>query len=74
MSSALPLPPRAYLDRTAADQTDLDTLAPRVPDAVRERIENSDTDLDVDLADWYDDTTTRPRVTRARADPGAGAG
>ena len=30
---------------------------------MRERIENSDTDLDVDLADWYDDTTTRPRVT-----------
>ena len=30
--SALPLPPRAYLDRTAADQADLDTLAPRVPD------------------------------------------
>ena len=32
-------------------------------DAVRERIEKSDTDLDVDLADWYDDTTTRPRVS-----------
>ena len=63
VSSALPLPPRAYLERTAADQTDLDTLAPRVPDDVRERIENSDTDLDVDLADWYDDTTARPRVT-----------
>ena len=61
--SALPLPPRAYLDRTAADQADLDTLAPRVPDTVRERIEKSDTDLDVDLADWYDETTTRPRVT-----------
>jgi hypothetical protein len=61
--SALPLPPRAYLDRTAADQADLDTLAPRVPETVRERIEKSDTDLDVDLADWYDDTTTRPRVT-----------
>ena len=61
--SALPLPPRAYLDRTAADQADLDTLAPRVPDTVRERIEKSDTDLDVDLADWYDDTTTRPRVS-----------
>ena len=59
----MPLPPRAYLDRTAADQADLDTLAPRVPDAVRERIEKSDTDLDVDLADWYDDTTTRPRVS-----------
>ena len=38
-------------------------LAPRVPDNVRERIETSDTDLDVDLADWYDDTTTRPRIT-----------
>jgi nucleoid-associated protein YgaU len=29
--SALPLPPRAYLDRTAADQADLDTLAPGCP-------------------------------------------
>jgi len=34
-----------------------------VPDDVRERIENSTGDLDVDLADWYDDTTTRPRIT-----------
>jgi hypothetical protein len=59
----LPLPPRAYLDRTAADPADLDTLAPPVPDNVRERIENSDTDLDADLADWYDDTITRPRIS-----------
>ena len=59
----LPLPPRAYFERTAADEADLIALAPRVPDDVRERIETSDTDLDVDLADWYDDTTTRPRIT-----------
>ena len=61
--SALPLPPRAYLERTTADEADLDALAPRVPDDVRARIETSDTDLDVDLADWYDDTTTRPRIS-----------
>jgi hypothetical protein len=61
--SALPLPPRAYFERTAADEADLIALAPRVPDTIRERIETSDTDLDVDLADWYDDTTTRPRIT-----------
>ena len=62
-SSALPLPPRAYLDRTAADPAELTNLAPRVPPEIRDRVEKSDTALDVDLADWYDDTTTRPRIT-----------
>lgn len=63
VSSALPLPPRAYFERTAADQDDLTNLAPHVPDDVRQRIENSDTDLDIDLADWLHDTTPRPRIS-----------
>jgi hypothetical protein len=59
----LPLPPRAYFERTAADQDDLTNLAPHLPDDIRQRIESNDTDLDIDLADWFDDTTPRPRIS-----------
>ena len=56
------LPPRAYPDRTGVDQADFGPR-PRMQHRVRDWIEKTVTDLDVDLADWYDETTTRPRVS-----------
>lgn len=52
-----------YLERAATTEHDLTTLAPHVPDTVRERLEVLDPDLDTDLADWADPTSPRPKLT-----------
>ena len=60
--SVLPLPEQTYLEQTATTAEDLQTLAPVVPEQVRAQIEADDNQLDRDLADWQDGTSTRAKV------------
>jgi hypothetical protein len=62
-NSALPLAPQTYLDQAATTEQDVKALAPEVDAATRERVSSADPNLDVDLADWYDDACPRPKVT-----------
>lgn len=61
-SSVLPEPDEVYVETTANTAEDLAALAPQVPIAVRERVENVDPDLDADLADWWAESSDRPRL------------
>ena len=60
--TALPLPASVYLDRAATTDEDLAVLAPPIPTEVRREVEAADPDLDVDLADWSDRDSRRPRI------------
>ena len=60
--SVLPLPEETYLEQTATTAQDLQTLAPVVPEQVRAQVEAADNGLDRDLADWRDETSSRPKV------------
>ncbi len=60
--SVLPLSAQTYLEQTATTQEDLDTLAPQVDQATRAQVESIDPEMDGDLADWYDQACTRPKV------------
>lgn len=62
-NSILPLPRETYLERAATTVEDLDELAPETNDEIREEVEANVGDLDADLAEWYSETTTRPRVS-----------
>jgi nucleoid-associated protein YgaU len=62
-NSVLPLPRETYLERAATTAEDLDELAPETNDEIREEVEATVGDLDADLAEWYSETTTRPRVS-----------
>lgn len=61
--SVLPLPQSAYLDRAATTAEDLAALAPETSDAIRATVESAVGQLDADLAEWYDESTTRPKVS-----------
>ena len=61
-SSLLPQPDEVYLEAAATTAEDLAALAPRVPPAVRDRVQALDGDLDADLAAWRDSRSRRPRV------------
>lgn len=58
----LALPDAVYLTTTAATETDLELLAPPLPEMTREQIAHSDTELDTDLAAWHDPTSTTPKL------------
>jgi hypothetical protein len=62
-NSVLPLPRETYLERAATTAEDVDELAPETNDEIREEVEANVGDLDADLAEWYSETTTRPRVS-----------
>jgi hypothetical protein len=62
-SSVLPLPPTTYLERSATTEADLNALAPKTDDAIRETVEATVGELDADLAEWYDEASERPRVS-----------
>ena len=51
-----PLPPSTLT-------ADLDVLDPKVPEATRHVVEQTDPDLDADVTDWFADDCTRPRLT-----------
>jgi nucleoid-associated protein YgaU len=52
----------AYTAVAATTAADLDALAPRVTEAVRDRVADADPGLDADLDAWVSDTCTRPRL------------
>ena len=60
--SALPLPERVYLEQTATTSEDLQAMAPVVQADVREQLAATDQDLDADVTEWTDPTSTRPRI------------
>jgi len=59
-TTVIPAPDDAVLGVTAATADDLHQLAPLVPDQVRTAVEDSDPDLDADLAAWA--SGTRPHL------------
>lgn len=62
-ASVLPGPDRDYLRNGATTPADLAVLAPRVPLRVRGDVEDTDADLDADLAAWFADDCDLPRLT-----------
>ncbi len=61
-SSVLPEPDEVYVATTANTAEDLAALAPEVPITVRERVESADPDLDADVAQWWAESSDRPRL------------
>lgn len=59
----LPLADEVYLDAAATPRDDLETLAPSVPADVRPRVEDADPSLDADVAAWFDQTSTRAKLS-----------
>ncbi|NHA01201.1 hypothetical protein G5V59_18750 [Nocardioides sp. W3-2-3] len=63
LSSLLEGEDEDYIRQSAIVQEDLETLAPKVPAHVRAEVEQSDPDLDQDIADWFSTDCDRPRLT-----------
>lgn len=61
-ASVLPEPDSVYLTQTANTVEDLAELTPKVPAAVAARVETADPTLDADLADWWANSCSRPRL------------
>lgn len=61
--SLLPLPESEYLRSAATTARDVRVLAPATDEGRRARAEGADPTLDQDLADWADETCTRPKLT-----------
>lgn len=61
-SSVLPESDEVYMETTANTAEDLAALAPQVPVTVRERVESVDPDLDADVAQWWAESSDRPRL------------
>ncbi len=61
-SSQLPAADEVYLAATATTIEDLAAAAPSVPAEVRAEIEALDPTLDQDVADWFDESSPRPKV------------
>jgi LysM repeat protein len=59
----LPLPTDEYTKRAATTAQDVHTLAPRITDDRRDKVQHAVSGLDADLADWYDPSCPRPKVT-----------
>lgn len=59
----LPQPDTDVLQTAATTSEDLAVLAPTIPEPVAEQLRDSDPTLDADLADWFSDTCTRPRLS-----------
>ncbi|MCB0909490.1 MAG: LysM peptidoglycan-binding domain-containing protein, partial [Nocardioidaceae bacterium] len=62
-SSLLPKSAEAYVEAAATTVEDVETLAPIVPEQVRRTVEEADSTLDEDVADWFSSDSERPRLT-----------
>ncbi|WP_310964005.1 LysM peptidoglycan-binding domain-containing protein [Nocardioides terrisoli] len=63
LSSLLEGDDQDYIRQSAIVQEDLETLAPKVPEHVRAEVEQSDPNLDQDIADWFSTDCDRPRLS-----------
>ncbi|MGV1007089.1 MAG: LysM peptidoglycan-binding domain-containing protein [Dermatophilaceae bacterium] len=61
-SSLLAEQDEAYLDVAATTTADLQALAPRVDDRVRQHLEDADPTLDDDVAMWFHDDAALPKL------------
>lgn len=61
-SSMLPDADEVYLATAATTTEDLASAAPSVPEEVRAEIAALDPTLDQDVADWFDESSPRPKV------------
>jgi LysM repeat protein len=61
-SSQLPEADEVYLATAATTAEDLAAIAPSVPAQIREEIAALDPTLDQDVADWFDENCSRPKV------------
>ena len=61
-SSLLPDADEVYLATAATTPEDLAAAAPSVPEEIRAEIEALDPTLDQDVADWFDESSPRPKV------------
>lgn len=61
-SSVLPLSDTAYLSVAPVVTEDLESLAPKVTEEVTNLVTASDPNLDADADDWFNHTTTRPKL------------
>lgn len=61
-SSMLPDADEVYLATAATTTEDLASAAPSVPEEIRAEIAALDPTLDQDVADWFDESSPRPKV------------
>ncbi|MGJ7452762.1 AfsR/SARP family transcriptional regulator, partial [Aquipuribacter sp. MA13-13] len=61
--SVLDGPDEEYLDVAATTREDLEALAPAVPVEVRKAVAGSDPGLDEEIAAWFADSSSLPRLT-----------
>lgn len=61
-ASILSAADEAYVESAATTPEDLDALAPKVTESVRDEVLEADPTLDADVADWFADTCSRPRL------------
>jgi len=62
-TSILPEPDSIYINQTANTAEDLAEIAPLVPAETTQAVPQADPTLDQDLADWWADSSDRPRLT-----------
>lgn len=60
--SVLPLDIAEYVAASAATESDIEVLAPDVSDEVRRQVVEANTDLDAQVAQWWDPHCARPKV------------
>ena len=62
-SSLLEGPDTLYVETAAVTADDLEALSPKVVTSVQEAVAASDPTLDKDIADWFSNRSTRPRIS-----------
>ena len=60
--SVLPLAVQEYVAAAAATETDIEVLAPKVSDEIRQRVIEANRDLDDEVTQWWDPSCARPKV------------
>lgn len=61
-ASLLSAADEAYIESAATTVEDLESLAPKVAESVRDAVLEADLTLDADVADWFADACSRPRL------------
>ena len=61
-ASMLGAPDEVYIEHGATTKQDLQALAPRVAESVRDEVADADPSLDDDVAEWFADFCPRPRL------------